>query len=369
MNMRRVLGIVLLATLAFTSAAYGAVASPAIEAFDQFTVSGIKVDATAQSPRAARDLAMAQGRPLAWSKLFRRFTVQRAWGKEPKLAERQLIGLILSVEASNEQRSTTRYLADVIFHFNPAAVRQLLRRSNIVFTGALPKPALVIPLTAGETGFDPTSPWSIAWANPSLQQSLVLVVLKGDIADLPMPQDLTELDWAALAPMARRYNARQVIIAIASEDAKTVQVIAFSATGQSESSLVFARSTFAANAKAIAEKAASEWTRSVDHKSLANERQPRSVVVNEDARTHLAVNVRFETLKDWATLRGRLGAAKAVADMEVVDVAPREAQIYLSYSGQVEQLQDALAQQALELSSSGGQYTLELGTGAAANSP
>ena len=235
--MRRMLIAVLLATAGLTSAASGAVAAPGIEAIDQFTVSGVKVDAIGESPRAARDLAMVQGRPLAWSTLFRRLTVERDWGTEPRLDESELLGLILTSEAGNIRRSTTRYLADVTFHFNPAAVHQLLQRSNIVFAEA------------------PT-------------------------------------------------------------------------------------------------KSAREWDASVDHQ----------IPGGEDNSTHLAVNVRFDTVGDWTTLRARLSAAKGVTGMDVVGLTPYEAQIYLAYSGEVEQLQDTLAQRALELTSSEGQYTLALGT-------
>ena len=240
-DMRRMLMAVLLTTVAFSSGASGAVAPPAIEAIDQFTVSGIKVDATGESPRAARDLAMVQGRPLAWSKLFRRFAGQRDWGREPRLAESELLGLILRSEAGNVRRNTTRYLADVTFHVNPAAVRQLLHKSNVVFT------------------------------------------------EVPI-------------------------------------------------------------------KAAAEWDESIDHQ----------IPGGEDASTHLAVNVRFDTPKDWTTLRARLDAAKGVAGMEVVGRTLHEAKIYLAYSGEFEQLQDTLAQHALELTSSAGQYTLELGAAKAA---
>ena len=235
--MRRILSTVLFATLGFASAAHGASAPQiVVEAADQFSVIGIKVDATGLSPRAARELAMTQGRPLAWSRLFRRVTGETTWATEPRLAERELLGLILSSDAGNERRNTTRYLADVTFHFNPAAVRQLLRKSNIVFTGATMN-------------------------------------------------------------------------------------------------------------------AAGEWEQSAD--------LPLSAI--EDDSRHLAVNVRFDTLNDWTTLRARLGAAEAITGMDVVDVAAHEAQIYLTYFGKAEHLQAALAQNALKLTSSEGAYTLELG--------
>ena len=235
--MRRMLSTVLLATLSFASAAQAVPAPQAtIDVIDQFSVIGIKVDATALSPRAARELAIAQGRPVAWSKLFRRFTSAPTWAKEPRLGERELLGLILSSDAGNERRNTTRYVADVTFHFNPAAVRQLLRRSNIVFTGAV-------------------------------------------------------------------INA------------------------------------------------AGEWEQSAD----------LPILVIEDASTHLAVTVRFDTIEDWTTLRARLGATKAVTGIDVVGRTLQEAQIYINYSGKLEHLQAALAQHALELTSSEGEYTLELG--------
>jgi len=231
--MRCILTAVLLATVAFSSAASAAGAS-SIDAPDQFSVIGVKVDATALSPRAARDLAMTQGRPLAWSTLFRRFTGEPLWGTEPQLAESELLGLILSSDAGNIRRSTTRYLADVTFHFNPEAVRQVLRRSNIVFTEAV-----------------------------------------------------------------------------------------INATG--------------------------EWEQSLD----------RPLPAGDSA--HLAMNVRFDTVEDWVTLRTRLSATKAVTGMDIVGRTPHEAQIYLAYSGKLGELQTALAQHALELTNNEGEFTLELG--------
>ena len=58
--------------------------------------------------------------------------------------------------------------------------------------------------------------------------------------------------------------------------------------------------------------------------------------------------------------------AKAVTGMDIVARTTHAAQIYLTYSGEVEQLQVALAEHALELTSSEGQYTLALRAGSEA---
>ena len=342
--------------LAALTLGFPAVAAPAPE--DLFTVSGIKIDASAESATTARDIAMAQGRPSAWTKLFRRLTASANWSKQPQLDDNALERLIRSFEVTNERRSTTRYLAEVTFHFNANAIRALLRQSNIAYTETRSRPALVIPLTAGQPGFDPMSAWATAWKDPSLQQGLVPFVLPaadGPEAELLSRPDLAQLDWAALAPLIRRYNPSLVIVAVASDDAKTVQMIEESAAGRSALSFAYAQSTFAADAEAVAEQAYETWkTRNA---------------VDYGTRTRLVADVEFESLDDWGKIRADLGAVKSILGVDVIGLALHEAEIGMIYSGRAEQLRDALAQQNLELLNQNGQFSLQLAAASAANSP
>ncbi|HMI96724.1 MAG TPA: DUF2066 domain-containing protein [Micropepsaceae bacterium] len=326
---------------------------------DLFTVSGVKVDATAESATAARDLAMIQGRPAAWTKLYRRLTAASQWGKQPQLDENALLRLIRSFEVAGERRSTTRYLAEVIFHFNPVAVRALLRQSNIAYTDTRSRPALVIPVTAGKAGFDPLSPWAMAWNDPGLQQGLipfVLPMIEGPEVTLLSRPDLGQLDWATLAPLVRRYNVTAVIVASASEDAKTVQMVEISAAARVAASFAYAQSTFAADAEVIAERAAEVWKTRTS--------------VDFATRARLTADVSFDSLDDWSKIRERLGSVRAITGFDVVGLALHEAEINVTYSGRQEQLRDALAQQNLQLSNSNGQFSLQIaGATAAANAP
>jgi len=322
---------------------------------DLFTVSGAKVEAMAESATSARDAAMAQGRAAAWTKLFRRLTTAANWRRQPALDEKALERLIRGFEVTNERRSTTRYLADVNFHFNPNAVRNVLRQSNIAYTETRSPPVLVIPLIAGKPGFDPMGAWTAAWKDNELQQGLVPFVTPApddsDMDVLAQP-DLSQLDWAALATMARRYNATAVILASASEDAKTVQMIQLSPTGRVAASFAYAQSTFLADAQAVAERAEDAW-------------KSRNAV-DFTVRNHLVADVQFGSLDDWARIRSGLAAVRSIADVDVMGLTVNEAEVGLTYSGRSEQLRDALAQQKLELVDSGGQFTLQLAAVAAA---
>src|SRR5665213_3619382 len=52
---------------------------------DLFTVSGVHVDASGASSHEAFTVALQQGRPKAWTTLFRRLTRQQDWTKQPAL--------------------------------------------------------------------------------------------------------------------------------------------------------------------------------------------------------------------------------------------------------------------------------------------
>lgn len=325
---------------------------------DLFTVSTVRVDASAESATAARDAAMAQGRPLAFTKLFRRFVAAGLWARQPQFSDIQLLRMIRSFEVVGERRSTTRYLADVTYHFNPVAVRAALRQSGIAFTEARARAVLVLPIVAGSRTVDPISPWTMAWNEPEAQQSLVPVITPlGDTQDLQALSraEPAQLDWAALAPLARRYDVAEIAVAIASEDAKSVQLIQLSAQGRTASSFAYAQSTFAADVEALVEKISEPWkTRSA---------------VDYANRGRITADVMFASLDDWAKIRAQLTAIRAIEEFQVVGLALNEAEIALTYFGRPEQLRDALAQANINLINNGGLFTLQLGGVTFATSP
>jgi hypothetical protein len=85
--------------------------------------------------------------------------------------------------------------------------------------------------------------------------------------------------------------------------------------------------------------------------------------VDQNQSAHLVADIEFVSLNDWAAIRAQLAAVKAISAIDVAGLTLHEAQIGLTYLGQTEQLQYAMAQQNLNLSVSGGQYTLELSEG------
>lgn len=342
MTLRR-LAIFLFALLAFPLAA--AAAPP-----DPFTVKAVHVDATAASATAARDAALAQGRPLAWTKLYRSLAPQSAWGKQPPLNDFQLQHIIRSFEIANERHSNTRYIADVTYVFSPSEVRKLLRGVGAPLAEASSKPALIIPLVAGH--FDPNGAWAKAWSDPAVGGLMPMVFPRGEPGDAALIArgNFGALTWDSVAAVAKRYEAVEVVIAEASANGQQARMTQLWApVGRAVDSIAVARPDFKLTALTAARKLAESW-------------RERSAV-DTSAKLRLMADVEFSSPTDWARIRARLALVKMVTSYEVNGLSLREARLRIVHYGRAEQLAAALSAQNLELTSVGQNYRLRYRAG------
>ena len=91
---------------------------------NNFEIPNVHVEASGPSAAEARSIAIAGGRSVAWSMLVRRLTRQQDWPRQPVLHGATLQKVIIGYLPLRERRSTTRYVADVTYTFNPDAVAQ-----------------------------------------------------------------------------------------------------------------------------------------------------------------------------------------------------------------------------------------------------
>src|SRR5215469_1396872 len=87
----------------------------------------VKVDATADSAAAARDLARIDGQRRALAAVIGRLSNSSEPATLPKLDDKAITDMVASFEVANERMSATHYVADYTFHFRPAKVRRLVR--------------------------------------------------------------------------------------------------------------------------------------------------------------------------------------------------------------------------------------------------
>jgi hypothetical protein len=325
--------------------------SPAA-AEDLYTVSGVHVDASGASSAEALNLAIAQGRPRAWQILYRRLTRQQDWARQPALDAATLVRLSRGYTPANERRSTTRYVADISYTFNPDAVARTLRDANIAFTQTVVRRILLVPMAPNYNN----GPWTQAFSAPSLHDSLVPFALPttadaGDLAQL----NFDTASWNDVAAVADRIKASEAaLLQVVNVNGKVTVIVRrlgqgeASAKTQVEVPLMQSFSaTFPAAAQAGLNAMEDLW-------------KARSVV-NYNTRGTLTADVKLESLNQWGAIQTALSGTNIVTNVQVVAMNTGYARLSIAYLGTPDQLRDALGEQGLALSGKSGQFILAPG--------
>ncbi|MFQ5954797.1 MAG: DUF2066 domain-containing protein [Kiloniellales bacterium] len=335
---------------------------------DLFTVAGVKVDATADTAAAARDVALAEGQERALAILFRRLTLRRDHARLPTPSRQRVAELVRALEIAEERTSAVRYLAEITVRFKPAEVRLALRLAGLRFAETVRRPELVLPvyLVAGTPLlWDEPNPWKAAWsAHPAGGGLVTLAVPIGDLSDMSdisaeqaIAQDATRLD-----AIARRYGAASTMVAIAS-------LAMDPGAGKPVLTVVARRHDRHAGGRTIFERRFPAGGETIDHllaraveavASHVEEEWKRDNVLRFDLRGRVQVSVPVSGIEEWIEVRRRLDRVPAIRRTVLRALDRNRAWLLLDYVGELRQLRLALAQHDLELTQDLGSSILRL---------
>jgi hypothetical protein len=314
-----------------------------------YTVSGVRVDATGASSTEALNAAIAQGRAKAWQTLYRRLTRQADWPKQPALDPTELVRLGRSYNIANERRSTTRYVADVTYLFNPTSVARTLRAAQIAFSQTQAKRILVIPMSPGVSH----GPWAQALMAPAFKESAVpFTVLAAEDDAALAALNFDAATWNELSAVASKNRVTEVgLVQVVNANGKmTVNVRRLGFGEQPVKSSVDvpmlqnAAATYPAAAQAAVHAIEEMWkTRSV---------------IDFSQRGRLTADVRIDNLEQWGDIQSSLSSVSNVTGFTVTAMTMNYARINLNYLGGIEQTREALAGAGLSLTNRGGQWML-----------
>ena len=165
----------------------------------------VKVDATADSAAAAREVARIDGQRRALAAVIERLSGASEAAKPPKLDDKAITDMVDSFEVANERMSAVRYVADYTFHFRPSKVRRLVRVVDSAPDGEPPararrtaparplaesgnRPIVVLPVYKDGSNvvlWDDPNAWRVAWAQrPAGSGPGRLILPLGDARDL-----------------------------------------------------------------------------------------------------------------------------------------------------------------------------------------
>jgi hypothetical protein len=359
---RLALAAVLTATLAG-----GALAQQAAPRFDVYTVAPVPVDVTAASAAAARDQAIVEAEKRGFDLLMQRITLAGDRGKLPPVSTALLNEVVQGVEVAHERRSEVRYLADFTVHFQPQAVRQVLRQAGVGFVETPSKPVLVLPVLkqgAETTLWEDPNPWRDAWANASPVPGLVpLLRPLGELEDVQAIDAAAALQGAdeRLQAISQRYGGADVLVTAATLKTDGPQHALDITSTRYTPGMPGAQQTWVDSAaanpgesdSALMARAAAEVVAQVeDAWKSAN-------VLDTRQTGTLTARVPVQSLADWVAVRDRLSGIPAVRGSRLVSLDRSEARVEIHYVGDPEQLRSALAQRDLELAGADPDWVLQ----------
>lgn len=330
---------------------------PAWAQGETFTVTGVEVDATADSATSARAAALDQGHRKAFQELVQRLVPA---ADQPRVAgptTTVLRDMVQDFSVENERTSSVRYLADLTFRFQPAAVRSYLQRQGVAFAETRSKPILVLPIfgAAGQAVlWQEPNPWRATWATREPSDGLVpLSVPLGDLSDVSAVDAEQALDGerGPLSALARRYGAEDVLInqlVLAGDplaEQATLQVIASRLGGQDQGqSFVFRmRQQPGETLDELLARAADQVSAQV------NEDWKAANLLRYGEQSSLTVIVPVGSLNDWLSVRRRLENVPSVLDSRLMAMTRNNIEVEITYAGDEQQLARALAQDDLRL--------------------
>ncbi|HEX3417146.1 MAG TPA: DUF2066 domain-containing protein [Stellaceae bacterium] len=372
----RNLGCTLLLLGAVAMRAGPALAQEADEAYS----ATVKVDATAESAAAAREVARIDGQRRALAAVIERLSGASEPAKPPKLDDKAITDMVVSFEVANEHMSAVRYVADYTFHFRPSKVRRLVRvvetppadsgsksppdNSGKSAAEGANKPSVeggnraVVVLPVYQDGsnlvlWDDPNAWRSAWSQrPAGSGPGRLVLPLGDAGDLAAidAEKAGSGRSDALTAIAQRNQGSEAVVALATARRQGDKVAGLDVTvkryryghlvdtqtssfeanpGESEADLL----------KRAAESTAAEIETGAKRNASAQSDQPAS----------LAVSIPITTLGEWVQVRDRLASVSAIRKIDLLSLSRQEARIEVKYVGSQEQLKSSLAEVNLDL--------------------
>jgi hypothetical protein len=329
---------------------------------DPFTVTGIRVDATASSATEAQTIAINSGKARAWQEVIKRLIKPEDAAKLPALDDVALTRLIASYLPQNVQQSTTRYVAQMTYSFNPAAVRHMFRVANIAYTDAQAHPILILAMSPRWAG---RSPWAATWATPLYSHGAIPMVLPyGDAMD---QQTLGNVNfdttaWTDVEPSASRVKAEEAVL-VQLNPAGGQTIVKMKRIGLGTSPPIpditvpgVPPNNLAACAAAASAAIAAYW------KGRA--------AIDYSHRSKLVADVNIESLQQWGTLLAKMGTIPTLTDVAVNAMDTGMARVSLTYVGTADQLRDSLSHANVDLTARpGGGYALAVQDGAPITPP
>lgn len=305
-------------------------------AADPFTVIGIPVDATGQTPIEAQTLAIQDGQSRAAQAIIERLTLHNELSvKALQPIEVDVAAkMIRALEIANEKRSNNRYLGDITVAFNPSEVQKYLKSNGLNMVSTQSRKRLVVPVLDSQSLWE-INPWAEVWQDGRYAHALTPISAiplgEGDDSIINSFQAST-LDENALKRLGSRFGVDQLLVVKSSSLTGSIgaEVIDIALdTGQRRNLGRVLGVDYQDLANQIVGTLESDWKQA-------------SVSTAENA-VSMAVSVLYDSHSEWLRLKDSINGSAQIQDARLDALSKDGALMTITYGGDIGRLRNELA--------------------------
>ena len=368
--------------VALSLSAAGAAPAIAAKADKAFTVGNYPVEASDKNAVAAKDKALADGQQAAFRSLLKRIVPVTSYKQLSRLSKLKATDMVSGVAVRSERNSSTKYIANLDFSFEPQVVRAALSKEGIPFVEVQAPTLTIVPVnqqgnppdTKGDTGS-----WRDAWKALDLDHTLTPIKLEdlkstvhADTIKMLLNKDdnairiLTgeyKTDLVVLAIVEPDLAAKKMLVTLAGQDAvgplflkRSYRIADGDLNYTSELAAIVALGVLEGRWKAVKGSpiAAVDPAQSAQPAWSANTSGPTTSGVGEP----VSLVAEFGSLAQWNEIRTQLLDTPGVESLGILSVSARNAEVSLNYPGGIRGLANALGARGLSLTDTSSGWTL-----------
>jgi Uncharacterized protein conserved in bacteria (DUF2066) len=342
-----------------------------------YTVGNYPVDATANDAVAAKEKALADGQQAALKSLFKRLVPVTAYPRLAKLRTLKAADMIDGVSVRKERNSSTQYIANLDFAFQPKAVRDLLRREGIPFVDTQAPPVLIVPVyiapptnttvPAALSLASGQKTWTDSWKGLDITNALTpakLDVMK-PVIHADTIKGVVAGEDNAIRIFTREYNSELALIAMAEPDLQSKKLTVTIAGRDAVGVFTLKRTyRYLINDFSYATELASLvalGTLEGRWKALKSRPSIGRSFTGSGPPAPVQMTVEFADPSQWQDLRRQISETPGVEDIRYAGVSGRTADIALRFPGGGEGLAESLAAVGLNMRNVGGTWVVRQG--------
>lgn len=328
-----------------------------LKAENAYKIDSVFVDDTAASAEIARELALKKGRLMAFQRLIERIVPEKEMEKLPQISEEKLEELVSAVQIEDEKSSQIRYMASLNIIFSSSDVRRYLHGLGVGFAESFSKPLLVLPVFRERNKqflWESENPWRRAWE--AQRKTYSLLPLKFPAADTALNRIITaqqamDADKSKIAKACRYFSASGILLLSAEpvENFRTDETmlqltIRRIQTGLSDYTEVRSiRAPKNSSLESVLARAVKKVVRDL------SEKWKKQNVIRFQDRGSISAMVYYDGLSQWVSIQKKLALIASIYQIEISDIAKKQAGIKIHFFGRPEQLGVSFVQQNLDL--------------------